>query len=283
MSASFKEDQFVKTLNRRLLHVAATWRPNVLFVYKGIEVLPDTLAQIPCLRLHYHPDDSANDQNVSDWYRGAEDMYQVHVTTKKHNVGELRRRTSSQVVYVECAFDPRWHFNARATFEPRLGFVGTMRPDRVALVSSWARVQQHTPMLVVGAGWRGSRALASKAEVVGPQYGVDMALAIAKAPIQLGALNSDNRDTHTCRTFEVPASGGLFVGQATEDHSHLFSHGRDALLWGSEAESVEHAAWALSHSEEAERIATRGCAVIRSGSHTYVDRARQIMSAVAQH
>lgn len=276
------QQAWATALNRRIFHVAKAWRPSVLFVFKGIDVFPEILASVSTLRVHYHPDDSASESNVSAAYRSGENLYHVHITTKKHNVPELEGRTSSLVVYVDCAFDPRWHFPIPTAFQPRLGFVGTMRPDRIELISRWAQMRQPSPMLIAGERWRRVKGLRSTAILVGPQYGVDMALAIARAPIQLGALNSDNRDTHTCRTFEIPACRGLFVGRSTAEHRDMFKHGRDALLWASEDESVEHARWALDRPAEAQQIAAKGHARIMSGYHTYTDRARQILSALPQ-
>lgn len=254
---------------------------DVLFVFKGDYVEAEILERFDGIKIHYHPDDSANPDNTSKYYRSAEDNYDVHVTTKLHNIQELEGRSKAPVVFVKCAFDPAWHFPQSFATESRVGLIGTRRPDRVDFIVECARTTSQK-MLIAGSGWGRDRTLRRLAEVSGPKFGLDFSKYAAKAPIQLGVLNSANRDTHTCRTFEVPAAGALFIGERTAEHEDIFSAPNSALLYGSPEEALEMIAFAESNSAFVDRARRRGYELITSGCNTYADRAGEILKYVAE-
>jgi spore maturation protein CgeB len=136
-------------------------------------------------------------------------------------------------------------------------------------------------MFLAGPGWqRDPVAQASAATVAGAQYGQDLSIAIAPVTANLVLLNSDNRDTHTCRTFEVPAAGGLFVGERTPEHLDLLDDGTEALLFSGEEEMQELLGRCRSNPADVAAIAAAGYRRIVGGGHRYVDRAQEIINDV---
>jgi len=255
-----------------------------LVVFKGLSVPAEVVSQFRGTTVHYHPDDVSNDDNTSPTYLQAESSYDLHVTTKRHNVEELRTRSGAEVLFVPCAYDSRWHTdNGPAPgAEGRLGFVGTKRPDRVDFISMLAREEAAAgrSMLLAGTGWSGEDDIVSIAETEPAQFGSDFSLAVSRARLQLGVLNSANRDTHTCRTYEIPAAGGLFVGESTEEHLELFEGSAGALLYSSDDEARDLIRWARAHPGEAEAMRSRGHQIVTRGQNTYADRAREILRAI---
>ncbi|SHU37517.1 Uncharacterized protein conserved in bacteria [Mycobacteroides abscessus subsp. abscessus] len=118
---------------------------------------------------------------------------------------------------------------------------------------------------------------ATGATIGGAVYGDHFATAVASVTANLVLLNSDNRDTHTCRTFEIPACGGLFVGERTDEHSELLDEGTECLLFSDEAELREVLHWCARHPAQAAKIAEAGHARVTQDAHRYVDRAREII------
>jgi spore maturation protein CgeB len=101
---------------------------------------------------------------------------------------------------------------------------------------------------------------------------------VASVTANLVLLNSDNRDTHTCRTFEVPAAGGLFVGERTDEHAALLDDGVECLLFSDADELHEHLRWCDERPDLACKVAELGHRRIVRGGHRYVDRAGQIIA-----
>ncbi|WP_016932353.1 CgeB family protein [Rhodococcus sp. R1101] len=270
------------SVHRRIESVANALSPDVLFCFRTVHLDQIRLLDTPArLHVHYSPDDASNPYNTTPDYLRHEHEWDLVVTTKRHNVPELTTRGAA-VKFVLSAYDPAWH-RLSARRDPQrylLGFVGNCRPDRRSAVLALAG-RYGERMLVHGPGWRRVPELRhTHAMVRGPVYGEHFSTAIASVTANLVLLNSDNRDTHTCRTFEVPAAGGLFVGQRTDEHAALLTEGRECLLFSAVDELHEILRWCDRRPERARAVAEAGHRRIVTGNHRYVDRAREIVAAL---
>ncbi|WP_194837301.1 glycosyltransferase [Nocardia sp. XZ_19_369] len=262
---------------------ASVFEPDMVFGFKTVHLDQERLLNVPAaLHVHYSPDDVSNAENTSADYLAYESAWDLVVTTKRHNVSELLARGSRDVKFVRSAYDPAWHHPCarRGTRHFLAGFIGARRPDRTALMIDLAH--EYGPrFLVRGPGWRRVRQLrASSAEVGGAVYGQRFAASVASITANLVLLNSDNRDTHTCRTFEVPAAGGLFVGPRTEEHTELLDDRSECFLYSDRAELREILARCASRPDTAAQVAAAGYRRIARGRHRYVDRAEEIIDAL---
>ncbi|SHX17709.1 CgeB family protein [Mycobacteroides abscessus] len=269
-----------ESAHRQIEHIAQEFGPDMLFGFKSIHLDQARLLQVPAaVRVHYSPDDVGNPYNTTPDYLAQEGSWDLVVTTKRHNVPELLERGARRVKFVHSAYDPAWHRPCakRVARQYLVGFIGARRPDRSALMTRLGG-EHGQDLLVRGPGWRRVPALrATGATIGGAVYGDHFATAVASVTANLVLLNSDNRDTHTCRTFEIPACGGLFVGERTDEHSELLNEGTECLLFSDEAELREVLHWCARHSAQAAKIAEAGHARVTQDAHRYVDRAREII------
>ncbi|WP_433723623.1 CgeB family protein [Nocardia sp. CA-129566] len=273
----------VAELHGEIDRAAAQLRPDMVFAFKAVHLDQRRLLDIPArLHVHYSPDDVANPDNLSPQYLAHEPDWDLIVTTKRHNVPELLERGAKAVSFVRSAYDPAWHYPAARGRTPRylVGFIGVCRPDRRAEMVALAR-DYGDRALVRGPGWRRVPELrTTRAAVGGPVYGSRYSAVVADITANLVLLNSDNRDTHTCRSFEVPAAGGLFVGERTEEHAELLRDTVECFLFTEQTELREILDWCARHPEQADAMAEAGYRRIADGGHRYVDRAREIMDAL---
>jgi hypothetical protein len=268
--------------------LADSWRPDVQVCFKTIYLDQAQLLSLsPPVKISYSPDDVSNPENITDDYLRHESEWSMIVTTKRHNVDEIRARTGgrSAVTFVLSAYDPAWHHRCayNSSHEPYdVGFVGHFRPDRAPLLELLA-AQYGRQLGIFGKGWR-RRALSSgglmRASLHGPVYAECFSDAVARTWANLVLLNSANRDTHTCRTFEVPAAGGLFVGERTEEHSRLLDDQTEALFFSSPDELMAVLEDVMNDRARAGKIAEAGWLRIRSSNHRYRDRAAEILAAI---
>ncbi|MGV9679881.1 CgeB family protein [Nocardia sp. NPDC003482] len=263
--------------------LARDFAPDMLFAFKSVHLDQGRLLSVPAaLRVHYSPDDVANPENTSAEYLARESEWDLIVTTKRHNVPELRERGARAVAYVASAYDPAWHHPcARRGGERFLaGFIGAQRPDRTGLLVDLARAHGDD-FVVYGPGWRRVAPLRrTRAAVRGPVYGERFSLAVAAVTANLVLLNSANRDTHTCRSYEIPAAGGLFVGERTAEHAELLTEGSECFLFSSPAELREILDRCARRPDEAAKVAEAGYRRIVTGANSYLDRAREIVHAI---
>lgn len=261
---------------------AKAWRPDVLFCFKTINLDQRRLLDLDVpMKIHYSADDISNPHNTTDDYLSHESDWDHVVTTKRHNVSELNLRGVRSPVFVLSAYDPAWHHPV-AVSNPdayRVGFIGSRRPDREELIASLGRTYG-SQMLVAGTMSTSPAVRSSGASLAPSMYGEEFSRGIAATRSNLVLLNSENRDTHTCRTFEVPAAGGLFVGQRTDEHLEILTDEVEALLFDSDDELLERLAWVDAHPAEADRMRRRGREAIVERGDTYADRVREIARAV---
>ncbi|WP_378742136.1 glycosyltransferase [Nocardia brasiliensis] len=273
----------VTALHAEIDRAAAEFRPDLLFVFKGVHLDQRRLLDIPArVRVHYSPDDVLNPANISAEYLAHEPEWDLVVTTKRHNVAELRDRGARAVTFVRSAYDPAWHHPTarRGTRQFLVGFIGVCRPDRRADLVGLARLHS-SRMLVRGPGWRRVPELRTTGAVVGGAvYGERYSEVVASVTANLVLLNSDNRDTHTCRTFEVPAAGGLFVGERTDEHAELLQDTSECFLFAGTDELSDILDRCAAHPDKAAAVAEAGYQRIANGKHRYVDRAREIIHAI---
>ena len=273
----------VDAVHSRIDSVAGEFGPDMVFGFKTVHLAQRWLLETPArLHVHYSPDDVSNPYNTSLDYLEYEHEWDLIVTTKRHNVSELLDRGARAVKFVQSAYDPAWHhLSARREARQYLvGFVGACRPDRRDEMISLAR-RYGTKVLIRGPGWwRAPELQFTRAEVAGPVYGEQFSTVIASVLANLVLLNSANRDTHTCRTFEVPAAGGLFVGERTDEHAELLEDKTESLLFSDQAELHDILEWCENNPDQANKIAEAGYRRIVEGRHRYVDRAREIVDAL---
>ena len=267
-------------VHRQIDAAAQDFRPDVLFAFKGIHLDQERLLSAPAsAHVHYSPDDVGNSYNTTPEYLEHESAWDLVVTTKRHNVPELEARGARRVKFVRSAYDPAWHRPCakRGARQYLVGFIGAERPDRAGLVTRLG-AEHGKKLLVRGPGWRRKPGLlATGATVGGAVYGDHFAAAVASVTANLVLLNSDNRDTHTCRTFEIPATGGLFVGERTDEHAELLAEGTECLLFSDEEELRDILHRCAQRPEQAEQIAAAGHRRVTTEAHRYVDRAREIV------
>jgi hypothetical protein len=264
--------------------LARDWRPDVLFCFKTVRLDQQRLLDLPVpLKVHYSPDDVSNSENVTADYLAHEQHWSLVVTTKRHNVEEIAARSGTKPLFVWSAFDPAWHHPRplqRPYTEYVAGFIGNARPDRLALVTRLSR-RLGRDFLLAGERWsRMSPTLARHASVRGPRYGESFSSAVRAVRCNLVLLNAANRDSHTCRSFEVPAAGGLVLAERTADHQLLFDEGREALMFSSEDELLDLVACTGREPDRFAEIRRRGHERIVGGNHSYRYRAAEILDAL---
>jgi len=274
----------VDALHGRIERVAREFRPDLLLGFNTVHLDQRRLLGTPAgLHVHYSPDDVSNPYNTTPGYLRFEREWDLLVTTKRHNVAELVARGARAVKFVYSAYDPSWHHPCarQGATQYLVGFIGVCRPDRRAAIVALAR-DYGREMLVRGPGWRRVPALwTTRATVGGAVYGQRFSAVVASVTANLVLLNSDNRDTHTCRTFEVPAAGGLFVGERTDEHASLLDEGTECFLFSDDDELHEHLRRCEAHPDLARKVAEAGHRRIAGARHRYADRARDIVGAVS--
>ena len=273
-------------LHIKVQFIAARFRPDLIFVFKGNFISKRTLKRFKVTKVHFHPDDSSNPSNRTVIFDLAESLYDIHFTPKRHNVDEIYVRTGKNALFIWYAYDKTWHRRELALdFENpnyEVGFIGHMRPDRINLIISIASFYGKS-FAISGLRWNRVPNLVKMAVLLPPSYGENFSKFIAAAPIQLGLLNSENRDQHTARTFEVPAAGGLLLAEDTLEHREIFESERNALFFNSPEDLLLKISWVRRNPIIAKQIAENGYLHITTNANSWDDRAIEMLRLLTQN
>jgi spore maturation protein CgeB len=262
----------------------------VVWIEKGLTLEASTLRALrerwpQVVLLNYSGDDMFNPRNQSRRWRSCLALYDLHVTTNRYNVPELREAGARDVLPVDKAFDPLVHRpmpvspEVRARVGGEVGFVGWPEAERTASMLHLAR--RGVPVRIWGP-WGRLRSLHPNLRVEGrPLWSDDYASAVSAFRVNLCFLRKVNRDRHTSRSIQIPACGGFMLAERTEEHQALFDEDREAVYFSSDDELLDKVRWYLAHEDERARIAEAGRRRCWAGGYTYERRLEQVLAHLA--
>ncbi|MEM7063173.1 MAG: glycosyltransferase [Cyanobacteria bacterium P01_B01_bin.77] len=294
----------IKTIqfNRELLEYVKEQLPDVVLIWRGINVIPDTLKKIKLAGVRhlssYNHDDFTgptvgapvpwHHRRLWRLFLRCAPLYDSHFVKRQSNIEHLHQLGAKQVFTMPMWFVPELHTPAQfdqadaKRYETDIVFVGHYEPDGReqsirALMSSGLKVK-----LWGGRYW--TRAVLGDlyddlAPVV-PAEGEKYAKALCGAKICLCFLSKMNRDTYTRRCFEIPACGRLMLAERTDDLMRFFKEDEEACFFSSDEELVRKAKWLLDNPNIRKSIAQAGLRRVWADGHDVKSRASSFIETV---
>jgi spore maturation protein CgeB len=298
----FERGPVVNRINRNIVETARAFRPDLVWAEKQEYLWPETIEALKAggaTTVHFTPDPYF----ALDWKRtrlmdaaiGAFDILVYCKSYEKSAYAALGKPHiymplgfCDEVHRPLCSHDPKW----RCT----VGFLGGWEPRREKMLSAVAAVE---PDLKIWGGlWEflqdgrwslrrylllsqqaGEAAFKMKrndrlaAALQGSEvYGDEYACALTGARIGLGFLRQVCPDQHTTRTFEIPACGGMLLGDRTDEHRELFEEGKEAEFFGTIEELVDKVRYYAANHEARDRIAAAGYERSQRSRYAYIYR-----------
>lgn len=287
---------FTKEMNAEIVHVAKMFQPELLVVFKGTNVLPQTLKTLKDSGVYltlFYPD-------VSFLCHGPHiprcmPLYDWIFTTKSFGVTDLRK--SLGISNTECllhGFDSDIHRpfpvgrESLALFESDASFIGTWSPKKELFLAEVARRLPSVRLRVWGYLWEKATQGVLQPTIQGMEIHGDvypLAIQCSKINIALlseARLGASSGDQVTSRTFNIPASGGFMLHERTDEFLECFREGKEAACFGSPDELVQKIEYYLDHEEERERIRLAGYRHCIA-EHSLDRRAQRIINHYNEH
>jgi spore maturation protein CgeB len=240
---------------------------SILWVDRGRWIRASTLRYarqcLPDIRMvSYLPDDMTLRGNSSPQFRSSLPFYDVHFTTKSHNIGALLAAGAKRVEWIGNAYDAATHRplelsdDERARYGCEVGFVGAFEAERYNTLRTLSA--RGIEIKVRGFGWpptdRNSRLVIHNERL----ERLDYAKAICATKINLGFLRKTARDQQTTRSVEIPACEGFLLAERTDEHLELFEEGKEAEFFGSAQEAEDKIRRYLAEDAAREAVASAG-------------------------
>lgn len=273
----------LREINNGLKQKIESYRPDILLVFKGMEVLPDTLtwAKRKNVQLvNYNPDNpfifSGRGSGNTNVTKGIP-LYDLHISYDTETVHRMKREWKLPCALIPFGFDVPDELYASFAKEDEIVkacFVGSPDAPRAAFLNKL--VEAGAEMDVYGWGWKNFLS-PSRVSIHDEVKGDDFWRTLRKYRVQLNIMRKHNLNSHNMRTFEVPGVGGIQLAPDTVDHRKYFTPAREIFLYTDVAHCKQGIDYLLGLSPE-EAIQVRKDARTRSveSGYSYEERTAQL-------
>jgi hypothetical protein len=280
-------------LNLALLRRVEELRPDVLFLFRGDQVWPSTLAAIKERGVHvvgWHNDNPFSP--AYPWYvwrhfRMSIPLYDRLYAYRQSNIEDFARAGCGRIGQLRSFYLRELNYPVTTPPTPdyvsAVSFCGHWEPDgRDDYVAALLEARD-VDFRLWGTRWERSP-LYSRIEPrfgrVAPLYREDYNRVLNGTKIALVFLSGLNRDTYTRRCFEIPAAGTFMLAQYTPDLAQMFSEGKEAEYFRNPTEMMQKIRHYLDNESARVQIASAGRARLQRDGHEAIDRARQVRDDV---
>ncbi len=262
----------VKEFNKAITDAINLFKPDVLFIYKGAFVVPQTLHYAKkknCRLVLFYPDVS---MTAHGGYLPQDiPLYELVFTTKTFGIRDLKDTFGvSNTIFIPHGFDPDIHRmlniseKDKQTFGCDVSFIGTYSPKKEQLLAVVRKAIPDINLKIWGNQWSRSSEPVLKDCIQHTAVSGDMyAIAIQCSKINLGILSekvsgASSGDLITSRTFHIPGSAGFLLHEKNEESVDYFMQDAEAGFFDGEEDLVAQVKKYLADDALRERVRMAG-------------------------
>ena len=286
----------VDRLNRDLLRLAETEKPDLLWADKLLWMRPRTLDRLRKLGIatvSYMIDNPFGPRQDPGWrlYMKGIPHYDLHVVQRDRNIQDYKDRGARDVIKIQTAYEPTIHFPPPAGWSDKdrnreVSFVGTPYDDRADTLT---KLSSEFGVVISGSQRAWQRALSSdafeKLYREGALHQQQYREAIWRSKINLSFITHSNQDEFVHKSFEIAGCGGFLLAERSPGHIARFKEDEEAVFFTGYDELAQKIRRYLPDEAARTRIAAAGHArALRDGYHNdrqvglIVQRAESILT-----
>lgn len=229
-----------KNINNELLNLCYIKRPDILWVFKGIELYPETLLKLKRLGIflvNYNPDHPFIRNSPSHGGKNIEicvPLYDLHFSYRKDLVDLYNYKYSIKSEYLPFGFDvPEIHFKEILGVPEinRVSFVGYVDSHRFKILKKLAFNNIGIDVYCNNNSYSKQLIKVKNIRIFNTVYGLDYWKTVRKYRVQLNLLREHNIGSHNQRTFEVPGVGGVLLSQFSQEQSDFFIENKEIFFY----------------------------------------------------
>jgi spore maturation protein CgeB len=269
-----------RRINNQLKSVVTEFNPQVVWIFKGMEIFPESLEWIRSkniLLANYNPDNpfifsgrGSGNSNITRSIR----LYDLHFTYNVAIMGRLRAEFRLRTALLPFGFEMTDQVFNDCSAMPEIKnacFLGNPDIKRAEFILALAA--RSIPIHVYGNHWR--RYISHPNVIIHePVHGLGVWEVLRRYRVSLNLMRVHNMDSHNMRSFEIPGIGGIMVAPDTSEHRMFFEHGKEAFLFA----DVEACARIIKmllemDTTDADRIRESARSRSLNSGYRYIDRA----------
>ena len=277
------------TINNQLIFKISEFKPDIIWVFKGTEIFPQTLNKIKSkgiLLCNYNPDHpfiissrGGGNQNVRD----SVSLYDLHFCYNESVMEKIKNQYKISTVRLPFGYELSDKLYEECKKDEELlkvCFLGN--PDKIRTNLIRRIAENNIEVAVYGHGWdkwiNFPNVLVNDAV-----YDDDMWKTLRKYRVQLNIFRPHNLGSHNMRTFEIPAVGGIMLAPNSEEHQMFFQDGKEFFSYTSFDEALEKIKYLLALStNQANEIRNAARAKSIEKGYSYKQRSATVFNALTQ-
>lgn len=238
---------FVASINKLLLAFAESTKPDVILIFKGMELFPSTVGQLKDntkVLANLNPDHpfyffsrGSGNENISKSLK----FYHCHFSYSKRITQKLNDKFYGNAFWIPFGYDERYkdHFK-KLPDHNQIIFIGAFDRERH---SFFKELNEKSIKIYGEQKWanKGNSKTVKEMYQGKPLYDEDYFQTTSSALGSLNLLRKQNliEKSHNMRTFEVPGCKGVLISQRTDEQQTFFEDKKEALFFDSVEELRE--------------------------------------------
>ena len=285
----------VSKLNRDVMELVKRERPDVVFLYRGTHIFPDTVRAIrkvvprPLIVSYNNDDPFSPLQPRWLWRHFMASLPECDLVLayRHHNVTDFLDAGAKQVRLLRSWFIPERNHPVALSAEDqaRFGcdvvFIGHYEPDqRVECLEEVVRQGFSLKLYGHGYAWDpviGNSPWLKHLRPVRLVWGEEYNKALCGGKVAICFFSKLNRDTYTRRCFEIPATRTLLLAEYSDDLASLYQAGKEADYFRSKEELVVKLRTYLKDELRREAVAAAGYHRVFADRHDVVSRMADVV------
>lgn len=262
----------IEEYNKAIVHKIDLFTPEILFVYKGAFVKPETLLYARsknCKLVQFFPDVSIKAHR--GFITKAISLYDLVFTTKTFGIKDMKDAYGvTNSFFIPHGLDPEIHRPLPISEKDRklygcdVSFIGTWSPKKEEWLNKLKTEIPNLDLKIFGSQWEKANAPHIRAAIQGTEVLGDLyAVVIQCSKINLGILSeqrvgSSSGDLITSRTFHIPGASGLMLHERNEESLACYEEDKECSFFDGPDEMVAKVRELLADDDKRERIRWAG-------------------------
>ena len=274
-------------IGQGLLAKARSFRPDIIWVFKGMRLLPGVLKKLKSegfFLVNYNPDHpfifsskGSGNQNVTD----AVGLYDLHLCYSHSVAGRIEKEYGIPTALLPFGYELPDDLFSEINNTPEIlkaCFIGNPDPKRVAYLKAMAAAGVSVD--VYGHGWDKHLPPTPGLNIFPAAYKKEFWKNMRAYRVQVNIFRPHNEGSHNMRTFEIPAAGGIMLAPDNHQHRSFFKQGEEVFFYKNKKELIAGAKYILTlPKEKADRIRRKARRRSVQSGYDYKSRAAQAADA----
>lgn len=225
-----------RKINRRLIELTQSAHFDIIWVFKGMEIYPETLQKLSnqgiklvnynCDHPFIHTFRGSGNVNVSN----SVGHYQAHFCYSLPVLKKIEIEYKIPCAWLPFAYEPSSFIIPEEKEEIlKACFIGN--PDKFRAETIQQLNAQGVPMDVYGSNWNRFLNLSPGLNLFPAIYKTDFSSVATRYRLQLNIFRPHNDNSHNMRTFEMPGLGCISLAPDSKEHRLLFKVDKEILLY----------------------------------------------------